>query len=447
MYRLGHEPVDLETRLEGLDRTALKKAITENGLNVRVLRSMSDEDLREDIYRQVRQREQEDQDEKETQRMLEGQVDRREVAGEVRGLNTRNAARRWVKEQEAAADTAVFTLPDPSRTLADDLAEPPRERRYTIDGLHPVGGNTVCSAGFKTGKSTLLLNLAQSLADEQPFLGVFDTCLTGRLALWNYELDPDTFRRWMSDLDVRNTDRVAAPFHLRGYKLPFWIPSVRDPLCEWLSTNEVGFLIIDPATEAWRGLVSSSNDNDEMVLFTAAVDEIKRLAGVQDVVISHHTGRKVHEEGAEHGRGATKLSDWPDALWYLVKDKSSSRSLRAEGRDVQLDATVLDYDPNTRTLTSTGRTRVEERQTRRVVDALLALWHLKRDPAGRYPAPHGEWQKAMDGENAERQRAIQDAVRAGYVDVEVGAKNAHLHRFTKAGLRALKDGYKREMAQ
>lgn len=296
------------------------------------------------------------------------------------------------------------------------------------------------TAGYKVGKTTLMGNLVKSLADDEPFLGEFDTHFdTGTIAYLNYELDADTFREWMRDIGVVNTDRVTAPLHLRGFSLPFWVLSMHDRTCEWLRENAVAFIIFDPTARAWHGLVDNENDNSQVGAFCVAVDELKRQAGIQDCLLAAHTGRAEHLEGAERARGATRLEDWADALWYLEKDKHGTRSLRAMGRDVELEATVLDYDIGTRILCSTGRTRAEDKRTRRVMHALGVLWRLKKHPKGVYPTNSGDWQKAMEGENSERQQAIREAVRAGYVSVEVGAKNAKLHTFTPAGLRAFRE--------
>ena len=89
---------------------------------------------------------------------LDGAVARDALEGAVERLTVEKAARRYVAEQEHAADANAFTFPAVGRTLADDLAEPPREQDFTIGGLHPSGGNSVLTAGYKVGKTTLMGN-------------------------------------------------------------------------------------------------------------------------------------------------------------------------------------------------------------------------------------------------------------------------------------------------
>jgi hypothetical protein len=361
-----------------------------------------------------------------------------DVAEELDKLRSRAEAARLYAAEQHAKSTNAFTFPKDDRSFADDLAEPEPKRRYTIEGLHPIEGNTLLAAAYKTGKSTLALNVAKALVDDEPFLGEFDTALTGRVALLNYEMNTHQYRAWLRDVGIENVDAMAPPLHLRGFTLPFWHPEWMERTCDWLQTQEVGFLIADPATSAWRGLVQDSNSNDQVAAFTHALNEVKRLAGVQDLLLTHHLGRKVHEEGAEHSRGATALEDWADALWYLTKDKDEVRSLRADGRDVGLPAIELSYDAETRTMSSTGRTRKAAKDTRHVGKALQALGDMLYAKDAAYPPNTTTWRAAIVGDKTEREEWMKTAVAEGYVERVPGTGKALLHKLTPAGLGALK---------
>lgn len=355
--------------------------------------------------------------------------DERRVNEIVQNLALRQEAQRRFL---AAQPGDGYQFPRPGRTLAHDLAQPRQEVRYTIAGIHPSGGNSVLVAQYKAGKTTLLLNLMQALADEEPFLGQFDVeKLDGRVAYWNYELDDDMFRDWVRDVSVQNPDRVAEPLHLRGHNLALWLPDVAERAVRWLRKNEVRFLIVDPAAQAWRGLVENENDNTQIGDFTHALDAIKRRAGVRDLVLATHTGRAKHEVDEERARGATRLEDWMDAGWYLTKDSSGRRSLRASGRDVHVAAIDLSYDEGTRRVRFTGQTRDQRRENegiQRVIDA-LAAW----EDAGRNPPTTTQLEQAMEGDKNTRNAAIRAAVAAGVVAREPGPKRSQLHRLTDKG--------------
>lgn len=336
-----------------------------------------------------------------------------DVQRHVHNIRVTGEAQRRIAAEVAGEG---YTLPASGRTLADDLAMPPRERKYTIDQLHTAGGNSLLVAQFKTGKTTLQLNLMKALADREPFLGHFEVApLEGRVGFWNYELDADMFREWGRDIGIVHPERVAEPFHLRGASLPLWLKPVQDEVVEWLRTNEVQFLIIDPAAEAWNGLVDTENDNTGIGQFCHVLDEVKRRAGVTDLVLSTHMGRVQPDEDNEHSRGATRLEDWMDAGWYLRKEtKSETRTLRARGRDVELEALDLTYNHGTRRLAFSGQTRDKRRAqegTQVVVDALAEL-----ERNGQHPAKStNALTAAMSGDKTHHSEWVQAAEKEGYI--------------------------------
>jgi hypothetical protein len=89
------------------------------------------------------------------------------------------------------------------------------------------------------------------------------------------------------------------------------------------------------------------------VAFDALLSEVG-TDPASDGLVVHHMGHT-----AEHSRGASRILDWPDATWKLVRedpdDPASPRYLSAFGRDVDLTEGRLDYDHAVRRLTSTHR--------------------------------------------------------------------------------------------
>jgi hypothetical protein len=99
---------------------------------------------------------------------------------------------------------------------------------------------------------------------------------------------------------------------------------------------------MDPAAVAWQGLVDNENDNSLVTRFTVALDEVKQEAGVQELVLTHHSGKA----DEERSRGASRLEDWADALWYLTRDTDGQREMWAIGRDVNVERHALAWDEN-----------------------------------------------------------------------------------------------------
>lgn len=302
-----------------------------------------------------------------------------------------------------------FVLPEPGWTAKQFLEEDDSPLVEVIEGLHYVGNNTLLVAEFKAGKTTLEINLAAALADGGKFLDQFQTNLHGRIAFLNYEMDDRQFRTWLRQAEVENIDRIV-PLNLRGWRLPFWNEEEMLRLAEWLLANEVEFIIMDPAARAWRGLVESESDNVQLGEFFGSLDELKRLANVPNLLISAHKPR-----GSEdRARGGGEIEAWPDGNWYVKKDKGGVRSLRAEGRDVLLKDTVLDFDEDTHHLSAAGSLDevVMEMDVITVVSTVNAH--------GEFPSV-STLQGAMKGMGSDRKAAaINEAVRRGLVIEEDG---------------------------
>lgn len=248
----------------------------------------------------------------------------------------------------------------PEETLKDALKRPRPPLTFTVTGLHPQGGNTLFIAQRKAGKTTIAMNLVRALADGQSFLGEFEVKpAKGRIAYLNYELNENQCLQWFEDMSIRRRSRISV-LNLRGSGGCLWLDENLEKFIVWLRAKKITTLVIDPAARAWRGVVDDENSNSQVREFTSILDEVKKKAGVTDLVLVHHIGKNHREEGSERGRGASALEDWPDAIWTLTKDTNGMRSFGAEGRDVELDPHDLDYDHKDRSLSMLG-TRANRR--------------------------------------------------------------------------------------
>lgn len=276
-----------------------------------------------------------------------------ELEHEIRRQYLRNEAQRILDERESGSG---FTWPGSTFSLTEELDVPDEAVLYTVQHVMPTGANVLLAAQYKAGKTTMMNNLARSLADGTPFLGRFSIAnLDGRVALWNYEVDRPMYRRWLRDMKITNSDKIT-PFNLRGYRMPLLVKFVEDQVVEWLKRHEIAFWVIDPFARAFVGS-GDENSNNDVGKFLDTLDVIKRRAGVRDLVLPTHTGRAEQVEGAEHARGATRLDDWADVRWLLIKDREAMSYYRATGRDVDWPETQLAYDVPTRTLSMSDKSR------------------------------------------------------------------------------------------
>jgi hypothetical protein len=143
-----------------------------------------------------------------------------------------------------------------------------------------------------------------------------------------------------------NLDRLQV-WNLRGKHNPLGTAAGRRKLAAELREQDIGTLIIDPFSGAFRRGAGASQDNDSVKEFLMLLDEMKLEAGVDELIIAVHAGRNTSRT-----RGASSLDDHPDSLWYLESDSDSGlRKFHATGRDVDVAETLLEHDPGTRALT------------------------------------------------------------------------------------------------
>ncbi len=257
-------------------------------------------------------------------------------------LRARQEAKRRFEEEIDQA-SPIPTL----RCLTELLAEPDDDAHYRIDRLAPALGRVLLSAQYKAGKSTVVANLLRSLADGNAFLGQFQvTAQAQRAVLIDNELSENTMRRWLRDQGIVNTDRVDV-VSMRGHLRAFNILNER-VRADWVQRlTGADYLILDclrPVLDA-LGL----DENHDAGRFLVAFDALLAEAGIGEAVVVHHMGHS-----GERARGDSRLQDWPDATWRLVREKDqpdSPRYFTAYGRDVDVPEGRLEFDPDTRRLT------------------------------------------------------------------------------------------------
>jgi hypothetical protein len=274
---------------------------------------------------------------------------RQAIEAEAVRIRIRREARTLVDQEDALRS---FRKPRELFTLADELAQPEEPVHFRIDELMPAGSNVLITAMFKSGKTTLVNHVTRCLVDALPVLGRY-ACEPldddARVGIWNYEVSSPMYVRWLRDAGVRNTDRVSL-LNLRGHSMPLRADVVRAYAVDWLVSHNVRVWVLDPFARAFLGSGDSENDNAQVGAFLEMLDDIKREAGVSELIMPTHTGRAEMGAGTERSRGATRLDDWADVRWLLVRDKDGTRYFRASGRDVETEEATLEFNPLTRDL-------------------------------------------------------------------------------------------------
>jgi hypothetical protein len=296
--------------------------------------------------------------------------------------------------------------------LDEFLAVPDEEITYRVDRLWPTGGRAILAAAWKAGKTTLLGNLIRSLVDGHAFLGAYHIEPAKRVVLIDDELDKRTLRRWLREQEIVNTERVEL-VALRGSVAAFNIidPSERARWAQHIGPSDV--LLFDclrPVLDA-LGLDESHDAGRFLVAFDALLAE----AGIPEAAIAHHMGH-----AGERSRGDSRLRDWPDVEWRLVRDKSrdvdgetdpaAARYFAAYGRDVDQPEQLLGYDVATRRLNIVGGSRKEAR-AEVLVEAVVK--YVNAHPG----CSQNQIENGIEGNGGDIRKARAKAEERGLIDV------------------------------
>lgn len=328
-------------------------------------------------------------------------------------------------------------------SLTDLLARPMEPTRYRIDGLWPRHGNVMLSAQYKAGKTTMRDNLVRCLVDGEPFLGNYqvEPVDNGRVGVIDSEMAENKLQEWLRDQGIHNTDQLIL-WPLRGRVRAFDIlnESVRLRWVEQIKAAEIRVMVLDVLGPVLGALDLDENKNPDVIRFFAAFDATMAEAGVEETVVVHHMGH-----GAERSRGASRLRDWPDAEWRLVRQKdednpfgdadpSAPRFFSAFGRDVDVREGQITFDPLTRRL----RYAEGNRKQARANAALMFVLGFVKDHPGASVRAIQDASMVADGVTRDSVRdAVKHAVVEGFLKVSDGPNRSNLHTLTAPGFSAL----------
>ena len=214
-------------------------------------------------------------------------------------------------------------VPPDVATLRDRLARPRDPAPPRIEGWQPCDTRVILAAPFKAGKSTLVGNLVRSLVDGDLWLERHRvTPLSGTLALVDFEMGPWQLTDWLGTQGIRHDDRCArgAPPRPGDDLRPAGRPGARD-LGRTTPRAGLTYLVVDclrPILDA-LGL----DEHHDAGRFLVALDALLREAAIPDCLVVHHFGHV-----GERSRGDSRMRDWPDVEWRLVRQDEEPSSVR-----------------------------------------------------------------------------------------------------------------------
>lgn len=278
----------------------------------------------------------------------------KEIAREVAKLRIRDEAKKRLKEEKALEEWKRVRKDVPFQSLTKRLADydPDTKINFVVEDILPEFGNVVFSAQDKAGKTTFSLALVKALADGGSYLNRFSANKVGRkICYMNVELAEQTADKWLSDMEIQDTDRVIT-LYLRGREQWFGIesPEVRHVVAREMERNDIGVLIIDPIGPLWDAAGIDESDNSQVGPYMVMLGQMAADAKIDNVLVIQHAG---HTNG-DRARGASKILGWPDAVWSIRKEGKGAdekRFFRAYGRDVKVPEARFTYDDETKQVT------------------------------------------------------------------------------------------------
>ena len=372
----------------------------------------------------------------------------------LRSMLAREEAKTRLVRMQAIEEVSAIQSVSAKDLLREEIPDVP----YRVDRLWPVGGNVVLSAQAKAGKSTLAMNLTRALVTGQRFLGEFETSKpTGKIAIIDLELSRSHLQSWLGSIGVDTEQVVVYPMRGRASAIAKAMldPQARSEFATDLREQGVEVLIIDPLSVLLNGAGIDENSNTEVGgMLRNGIAGLREDAGISDVLVIHHSGH-----GAKgRTRGASVILDWPDAIWTLTVDDSTTdtddddaeaegassapRFLKAVGRDVDVPETALRFDIESKRLVAekvgTSRSRLAwirtmTRREKLLIDALVAA-------DGNAITGRKEWENLSKVTGAKASRPIENLINSGMVEIvgEVVRGKPTTYRLSDEG-RALVD--------
>ena len=338
------------------------------------------------------------------------------LAHEIQVRRIRRDAEKAVVAEERGPSTPPTIL-----TLRERLALPRQETQWRIHNWQPQGARVICAAQFKAGKTTLVGNTIRSLVDGDPFLGRdMVVPVSGKVVLADLEMGDSQLDEWLREQGIQHDDRVVViPMRGRGASFDILDAATRSQWATRLRDLSADYLILDcfrPLMDA-LGLDEHRDAGRLLVAFDALLAEAK----IAEAMVVHHMGHT-----NERSRGDSRLRDWPDVEWRLVReddDPASSRFITAYGRDVNVPESQLDFNLDGRRLTIAGGSR-RDIKTEDALASVKTVLKAGGEMSGRAIKTA---LKDSDHSRASIETALKAGAKAGALAAKEGERNSTLY--------------------
>lgn len=254
----------------------------------------------------------------------------------------------------------TFTAPKEKRInlvkIGSLLSEPEEKISYVVDQILPFAGISLLGGKPKTGKTTLVRQLAMCVAQGVNFL---DRSVTkGPVLYFALEEKKSEVIKHFRDMGAGVDDEIH--IHVSGAMYETF-----DEMRNAIDEHKPKLVIIDPIFRFVN--VKDGNDYNSM---TRALDPLIQLArGSQSHIICIHHLSKGDRQGTDAILGSTAILGSVDTALILKRDNHGQRVIYSEQRyGSDLEESVLDFDTVTR-MSKIGGSK-EEADIKKVADSI-----------------------------------------------------------------------------
>jgi hypothetical protein len=204
--------------------------------------------------------------------------------------------------------------------------------------------------------------------------------------------------------------------------LDFLDDAVRAEMAQQIRDMDIDILILD----CMRPVLDSLGlaEDKEAGRFLVHFDALLKEAEVPNGLVVHHMG---HSE--ERSRGDSRIRDWPDVEWKVVRstdDPASTRYFSAFGRDVEVSESELGYNAVNRHLFIVGGSRAQSAYEAIVAEALEIL-HTEPNGLSRNALRDAIYQNTDHGKTAV-ENALSKLAETNKVRIVRGPRNAKIFK-------------------
>lgn len=230
-----------------------------------------------------------------------------------------------------------------------ELADCDVVREWRIEDLISSGSNVLVNAAYKSGKTTLILNMVRALARGGYFLGTKKVHHPAKMIrIIDMEMPLATAKEWVMQLGLHTQANVEYAFLAgRAGDLSLFDDRHLNELAAKMDGTDI--LIVDPVGPLMAALGLDENSNSDIRKMLYALTVLKTRCGASELIVVHHAGHA--DKG--RARGASAFGDWPDTIIDLRNtqpdDIDGLREFRARGRDINYKCQLF-YDTATREL-------------------------------------------------------------------------------------------------